>query len=417
MSAHDVLIVGAGLAGLSCALELQSQGARVGILEASNGVGGRLRTDRVDGFLLDRGFQVLLDSYPEATRLIDLGALDPHPFEPGALIRRAGRFHWMGDPFRQPGDLLRTLGTPIGNLSDKLRLGLMRRRIMRRALDDTVSGGDTSTLRTLLDEGFSASMIDAFFRPFFGGVFLTTSLGTSSRAFEFTFRMFALGEAVLPASGMEAIPAQLAARLPSGTVRLNAPVESIDGRTLRLRSGERLTAGAIVLAVEAPAAERLLGRRPETASMGVTCLYFATPEPPVRGPKLILNGEGDGPVNNLCVPSEVCPTYAPDGMALISATVLGVPERDGLDLETAVRAQMTGWFGDAVERWRHLRTYRIRHALPAQPAGIAADVSTRRSRPSPAVYRCGDDFGIASINGALLSGRRIAGMVLQGASS
>lgn len=413
MPAHDVLIVGAGLAGLSCALELQSRGARVAILEASDGVGGRQRTDRVDGFLLDRGFQVLLNSYPEAARLIDMKALDPSPFEPGALIRRGDRFHWMGDPFRQPGDLIRTLGTPIGTLSDKVRLGLLRRRIMRRALDDSGPGGDSSTFRTLLDEGFSASMIDAFFRPFFGGVFLATSLGTSSRAFEFTFRMFALGEAVLPASGMGAIPEQLARRLPSGAVRLGARVESIDGRTLRLRSGEQLTADAIVLAVEAPAADRLLGRRPETASLGVTCLYFAAPEPPLQGPRLILNGEGEGPVNNLCVPSEVAPTYAPEGTALISATVLGVPARDDFDIEAAVRSQMTGWFGDAVTRWRHLRTYRIRHALPAQPAGQAHDGSGRRERLGPALYRCGDDLGIASINGALLSGRRTAGLVME----
>jgi phytoene dehydrogenase-like protein len=218
----DVAIVGAGLAGLRCALGLHRAGLSCTVLEASDGVGGRVRTDIVDGFRLDRGFQVFLTAYPEAREALDYGALRLRPFAPGALVRRSGSFERLGDPFRRPRDLWGTLRARVGTTGDKLRVLRLRRRLRGKSPGEILAAPQTTALAALEREGFSRRMIDGFFRPLFGGVFLDRSLETSSRMLEFVFAMFARGEAALPEAGMGAIPAQLASRLPAGTVRLLA---------------------------------------------------------------------------------------------------------------------------------------------------------------------------------------------------
>ena len=190
----DAVIVGAGLAGLACGCELAQRGLSCVLLEASDGVGGRARTDQVDGFLLDRGFQVLLTDYPEAKRLLDYPALQLQSFEPGALVRINGKFHRVSDPWRRPSEAMSTLMAPIGSVSDKLDLGKLRAKLSGDSQEDP-QAGQISTMQYLRDFGFSSAMIDSFFRPFLGGIFLERELLTSSRMFEFVFRMFSSGEA------------------------------------------------------------------------------------------------------------------------------------------------------------------------------------------------------------------------------
>ncbi|MCK6459110.1 MAG: FAD-dependent oxidoreductase, partial [Planctomycetes bacterium] len=216
----DVAVVGAGLAGLRCALGVHRAGLSCAVLEASDAVGGRVRTDLVQGFRLDRGFQVFLTAYPEAQAVLDYGALRLRPFAPGALVRRGGSFERLGDPFRRPRDLWGTLRARVGTTGDKLRVLRLRHRLRGKAPEEILSAAQTTALATLERDGFSGGMIDGFFRPLFGGVFLDRSLGTSSRMLEFVFAMFARGEVALPEEGMGAIPAQLASMLPAGTVRL-----------------------------------------------------------------------------------------------------------------------------------------------------------------------------------------------------
>lgn len=407
MSNPDVLIVGAGLAGLCCARRLHEEGIDCQILEKSDGVGGRVRTDTVEGFQLDRGFQVLLTAYPEAKRVLDYRALNLQPFYPGALVRVGGRFHRVADPWRRPLDGLRSVFSPVGTLRDKLRVAQLRRRVRSASLDALWQRPETSTLEALETAGFSDAMIDRFFRPFFGGVFLELDLNTSSRMFEFLYRMFSLGDIALPAGGMGAIPEHLAAALPQQAIRLRAEVGTIEVDSVILTSGERLSARAVVVATEGPVAARLLETLPSPGSRSVTCVYFAAESPPVTEPVLILNGEGSGVVNNLSVPSVVAPSYAPAGTALVSATVLGHPELGDAALEKAVRDQLTGWFGQAVQHWRHVRTYRIAHALPEHvpPTMVTSDRSVRLR---PGLYICGDHRDSASIQGAMVSGRRAA---------
>ncbi|MEZ4521226.1 MAG: FAD-dependent oxidoreductase [Thermomicrobiales bacterium] len=207
--AERVVIVGAGLAGLSCGLHLAAEGIPFSIFEAADQVGGRVRTDEVRGFRLDRGFQVLLTAYPEAAELLDYGDLDLHPFYPGAFVRTGGRFHVLADPFRNPVDGGKTIATPVGSILDKGRVAQLRYRVRSGTLDDLWKHPETTSLNYLRQAGFSTSMIDGFFRPFFGGVFLEPDLRTSSRMLEFIFRMFAQGDIAIPATGMEAIPASL----------------------------------------------------------------------------------------------------------------------------------------------------------------------------------------------------------------
>ena len=407
---HDILIIGGGLAGLTCADALHAAGRSCQVLEASDQVGGRVRTDQVDGFLLDRGFQVLLTAYPEAQALLDYDALQLRRFNSGALVRFRERFFHFADPWRQPRHVFATALSPVATLGDKLRVARFRNHTTRGELSDIYTRSEKTTLDLLQDRGFSPAIMERFFRPFLGGVMLDRELRSSSRLCEFVFRMFSQGETALPAHGMGEIPKQIANRLPAGVVTLNCPVQSIDGEGVELASGERRAARTIVVATEAPTARRLLGDPQPADGRGVTCLYFAAEQPPVRDRTLVLNGAGTGPINNLCIPSQVASTYAPSGQSLISVTVLET-HQDQDALQQQVRAQLTDWFGSVATTWRHLRSYSIPYALPVQTPP-ALDPVAKPSRLQKNIFHCGDHCDTASINGAMASGRRAAEAVL-----
>ena len=285
----DVAIVGAGVAGLCCARHLQALGLECTVLEASDAVGGRVRTDAVDGFLLDRGFQVLLTAYPEAQAMLDYDALDLGSFYSGALVRCDGRFARIADPLRHPIDGLQSVFNGVGSSIDKIRVGLLRQRVLRGHWEDLFRQPLQTTEDGLRAEGFSPQMVERFFRPFLGGIFLESELKTPLAMCHFVLRMFSSGTASLPAQGMGAIPAQLAAALPAGWVQLNRCVESADGTGVSLADGERIEARAVVVATEGPTAAKLLDVEPPR-SRSVTCLYFAAPKDPVAEPILVLNG-------------------------------------------------------------------------------------------------------------------------------
>lgn len=409
MPEHDVLIVGAGLSGLACARRLAQAGVSCRILEASDGAGGRVRTDAVEGFRLDRGFQVLLTAYPEAKAVLDYDALRLHAFSPGALVRYHGRFYHLGDPWRDRASLWPALLSPVPRWGDYWSLMRLRRELVRKSLDEIFAAPETSVMEALRQRRFSRRLIDYFFRPWIGGAMLDTTLSGSSRMFEFLFRMFAAGEAAVPAGGMGAIPAQLAACLPEGSIQLGQRAEAVEEGAVRLAGGERRTAKAVVVATEADEAARLLRLPHEIPWRSVWCLYFASREAPVDEPLLVLSGGGRGPITNLAVMNLVAPDYAPAGQHLISASVVGYEQREAGSLISAARAQARRWFGPVAEEWRFLRHYHIERALPAlqRLEALAAP------RLAPGVYACGDWRATASINGALQSGRAAAEAVLE----
>jgi phytoene dehydrogenase-like protein len=405
-----VAIVGGGLAGLCCARRLIRGGVDVRLFEAADRLGGRVASDRVDGFIVDRGFQVLLTAYAEARSGLDLERLRLHRFYSGALVYCDGRLRRLADPRRHPVAGLRSALSPLLTFRDLPRLALLRTRL-RRIADGSRPAEDVATGDYLRRSGFSERAIERFFRPFFGGVFLEHELDTPLAKFAFVFTMFARGPAALPEGGIEAIPAQVAEALPETFVATGRRVEQVDAPDVVLAGGERVRAAAVVVATDAASASALMPDVRDPGWNATATLSFAAPEAPIDEPILALDGAGEGPVNHLCVPSRVAPTYAPPGMALVSANVLGAIDGDDDDLETAVRTQLRGWFGSAVDRWRLLRVDRIRAALP-RGACPSAEPERAWGRLAESVYICGDHLDGASINGAMRSGRLAAEAVL-----
>ncbi len=402
----DVVIVGAGLAGLSAAREIQRHGLSVIVLEASDAVGGRVRTDIVDGFQLDRGFQVMLTAYPELQSQVDMRALDLRPFDPGALVWRNGKGHAVSDPFRKPQTLATTALAPIGSVFDKARIVVLRARVLRRKSAVLLSGQDVSTDVALRAFGLSTKIINRFFRPLFGGIQLDPHLATSRRMFDVIFKSLSEGQSVLPSRGMHALPLQMASRLSEGTIHLNTRVSTLDGTTITLASGEIISARAVVVATDGPTASSLLGI-PVVESRKVGCVYFSADTPPTKEKYVVLDGTGNGPVLNVAVISNVAPSYAPADKHLIVAALPGVTEGD---LEAMSRKQLRSWWGPQVDDWKHLRTYVINHGGPVQKPPFSPK---QRVNLGNGQFVCGDHRDTGSIQGAMYSGRRCGEAVVQ----
>ena len=402
----DVVVVGAGLAGLAAACALHEAGRDVVVLEASDGVGGRVRTDVVDGFRLDRGFQVLLTAYPELHRQFDVAALRLQRFDPGALLWTGGRGYAVGDPLRMPPRAWpEAVRAPIGSIADKARIARWRRRLLAGAAADLLRSPDLSAIAALRAEGFSSATIDRFFRPLAGGIQLDLSLRASSRMLAVVFRMLFAGDAAVPADGMGAISEQLAAHVPADRVVLDTPVLAVERTMVRVSGDRTVAADAVVVATEGPAAARLLGLAP-VASRAASCVWFAAEAPPVPQRAIVLDGDGTGPVANVAVMSNVAPSYAPPGRALIAAALPGVGADHGLgDAADVARRQLRGWWGPVVDRWQVLRTDVIAHAQPATDPPFSP---RRRVDLGGGLFVCGDHRDTPSIQGALFSGRRCA---------
>jgi len=405
----ETLIIGAGLAGLSAAVRLHEAGREVAVVDAADAVGGRVRTDLLDGFILDRGFQVYLDAYPEAGSFLDLAALDLQAFEPGACVWRKGKLRRLVDVFRRPGALFSTAIQPVGNLLDKLLVAKLRSRLQHKTLEAIAAEPQITTADYLRNFGFSEKMIDFFFRGFYGGIFLEDHLVTSSRMFEFTFGMFSRGSATLPARGMQSIPEQIASRLPEGIVTLNQHVDSIEGTSARI--GDRvISADHLIVATDGEAAADLLPGRNAPHWNQTFCLYFSADEDPLGESMLALRGDRDGLINHVCVPSTICPGYAPAGKSLISVNLIG--DRCGnVDPVPAVLEELESWFGPVVHDWVPLRTYHIPKALPTPTPGHLSPPEQQGN-----VFLCGDHTTSASIEGAIRSGLATATRILDGKS-
>ncbi|MDA7881026.1 FAD-dependent oxidoreductase [Akkermansiaceae bacterium] len=407
-SALPTLIVGAGLSGLACALTLHQAGIPVRLFEASDGVGGRVRTDKVDGFLLDRGFQVYLDAYPEAAKILDLKSLNLCSFEPGALVFDGAKLNRVMDVFRRPSSVMESALAPIGTFMDKIRVALLRFRALGSEVAEIHSRPDHGTTSFLQKFGFSQRMIDGFFRPFYGGIFLENDLRTSSRMFEFTFKMFSEGSATLPAVGMGAIPLQLAKRLPSETIQIHSAVASVTPDSLTFPSGEVIKGHEVVIATQAPQTARLVPgfapREPDWKS--VTNVYFSADKSPFNEGIIALNATGKGLVNNICAPSDIAASYAPDGQSLISVSLLGCHRNP--EIPATIKEELSSWFGEQVAGWNHLRTDVIKHALPEQKPGKEPAGHLQID----GIHICGDHTTSSSIEGAIISGLRTAEAII-----
>ncbi len=388
----DVVVVGAGLAGLACALHLTRAGVDVALLEAAEQVGGRVATDQVDGMLLDRGFQVYNTAYPEAARLLDHDALDLRPFVRGALVRYGDKLHRLADPTRKPTWALSGATAPIASPKDKAAILALAARAVLLPVDRLTAATERTTREHLRAHGIGDRAVERFLRPFLSGVFLDDDLTTSSHLFDVVLRAFVRGTQAVPAAGMRAIPEQLAAQLPGGVLRLGN------------RLAELPTARAVVVATDPATAAALLDL--PTPSFGsVTTHYHLADAAPVQEAVVVLDGERSGPVANTVVLTNVAPSYAP-GRVLISSSVV-----TGDAAEPAVRAHLQRIYGVDTASWQHVSTYALPQALPSMAPPLGNLRKPVRIRDG--VFVAGDHRDTASIQGALVSGRRAAVAVLK----
>ncbi|NYJ07611.1 FAD-dependent oxidoreductase [Petropleomorpha daqingensis] len=397
----EVVVVGAGLAGLTAATRLSAAGCDVHLLEAARHVGGRVATDVVDGFVVDRGFQVLNTGYPRIADL-DLPALRLGYFEPGALVRVDGRVHRVVDPRRRPTALPGTLTAPIGSLKDKAAIAAFSARAAYAPAGRLLGARERTAESALRRAGIGSTAVERFFRPFLAGVLLEAELATSSRYLDLLWRSFARGAIGLPAGGMQTVPEQLAARLPAERLHLGVRAAEVTGDRVTADAGA-VRADAVVVASDPATAAALLPGVEAAAPRQVTTHVHVLPASPWPTPLLVL-GQPGGRLVNTVVLTDAQPRYSPDGRALVSSSTLA-PTR-----ESDVRDEIARSHGVAATDLEHLTTVTVTGAQPA------AEPPLQLRRPvalGEGLYVCGDHRDTPSIQGAMASGARCARAVLR----
>lgn len=420
----DVVIVGAGVAGLSAAHQLTSAGVTTVVLEAAPYVGGRMSTEKVDGFRLDRIGQLLTTSYPELRHTPGLDALVLRPFVPSVLVHSDGRHHRAVEPTsprRAMGALTaaralasaprgsRTvraapratpLGAPLGGALDQARLGAALARIAATPPERLLSRPELPAAQALFDRGLPARTVNGFLRPLLSALLCDPDLTTSSRCADLALHSFASGRLCLPEGGAEVLPELLAGALPPGTVRTGVRVTAVSTTSVTTADHGEVSCRAVLLATDARAAAELLPGLRVPAFHQVTVVHHAAPEPPLAEPALLLDADRSGPVAHTAVISRVDPSRAPAGRALISSTVLGPPPD-----ERAVLAHLSELYGTSTARWESLAVHHTRDAVPAMPP--PHDLR-RPVRLLSGLYVCGDHRDTSTVQGALHSGHRAA---------
>lgn len=404
---YDAVIVGAGLAGLSAANALHAAGRKILAIEKSDRIGGRLRTDVHEGFRLDHGFQVLLTAYPQCKKHLDYKQLDLGCFEPGALLWNGKSLNLVADPIRQPTLALKTLKSGAGTLTDKLRIAKLALTLAARPIDSIYNETERSAEEALRQYGFSDSMLEVFMRPFFRGIFLEPDLTTSSRMLNFVFKCFGSGHAALPAKGMADIPHQLANALPAEAIQLNQAVKQISQNYVTTESGQTVKGRSVVLATDMSAAARLSNTVADRGWNATKCFYFKAETSPLPRPMIALNASANGIIENVCVPSDISPSYAPTGQSLICVSTRPVKNVDA----SRVAAELEEWFGAQSKDFERLRSYTIPQSLPRQLPGDCA-FGKAPLRDSNGIWLCGDHRFSSSIEGAMKSGRLVAEAIL-----
>ncbi|MDY6780758.1 MAG: NAD(P)/FAD-dependent oxidoreductase [Halobacteria archaeon] len=425
----EVAVVGGGVAGLVASLRLSSNGVDVTLFERRDEVGGRVRSERRDGYVFDRGFQVLFTAYPEARRYLDYDDLELRSFDPGARIASSDGVSTLTDPLRDPNDAVDALLSTDVTLSDKLRTFVLRERLRRKDVESIYRGDDASIEEYLAERGFSEKFVHNFAEPFYGGITLDPSLSTSKRVFEFTFKMLSEGDTVVPARGMASVPEQLSNRaVESGVdVRTGVRVEALETEGsvgVVLPDGTSEFDAAVVATDPKEAMSLTRVESVPTEPRGcVTQYYCLNSDDGVTdsmGKKILLNSDGVAP--NLVAPlSNVAPEYAPDGSNLLSAQFLA-DNRDpssgfdpfdeaGSSLRATTEERLESWYGVSVDI-ELLHTDTREFAQFAQPPGIHERLPGN-SAPEGNLFLAGDYTEDSSINGGMRSGRKAADAALE----
>lgn len=410
MNKQDFIIhiVGAGISGLIAAKVLEDHGFSPVVIESTERVGGRVKTDVVNGYQLDHGFQVLLTAYPAAKKYLDLNDLDLQRFLPGSAIFTEGKQVILGDPLRDLSLLFPTLLSGVGTLKDKLKIFKLNKHLKNKTITDIFNEKEKTTFNYLEDLGFSEDMINRFFKPFFSGIFLEPKLETSSRMFEFVFKMFGEGYAALPKSGIGSIPNQLANNLKQTTFKFNTSVASVKDGEILLQNGTRLQTDVTIIASEASAVIENLSNQ-STQWKSCDTLYFETEKISIDKPLIGLITDGDALINNIFYHTSL-PTTNSSKKHLLSVTVVKNHKLGEEELVKRVLDDLLEFCG--IDSCTFLKRYHIPMALP-KLVNLQYEMLPTETRLTTSIFLAGDTQLNGSLNAAMISGERAAMGVIE----
>lgn len=401
----DVIIIGAGLSGLTAAYHLQSKGYKVAVFEANGKVGGRCKSDYIDGFILDRGLHFFQKGYSESKITFDYRTLRMEDIYPGVMLHYKNNFHLVTNPLKKLGDSVYLAFLPFMTLMDKVKLTSFLTFLLTNTEESFKKLKDVTTREFLESRGFSNLVIDSFFKPLHQAIFIDETLSTSAFVFASLMKNFCFEESSIPAYGIGSIAVQLEEKLEENTVRFRSRVKHIDETGVELHTGEYISAKKVIVSIPPNEIAKINGDTEyENTFKGVTCIYFATKTPPVKSPILLLNGNPTGIVNHVFVPTTIQPSYAPPGSHLVSVTLKKEDLREDDEIIDDVLNELIDWFGVKVNDWMHIKTYHIPFALPHSQA--LQDFKYFEEKDG--VYYCGDYLSFGSVNNAVLSGKYVA---------
>ncbi|MGY8920823.1 MAG: FAD-dependent oxidoreductase [Flavobacteriales bacterium] len=399
----SIHIIGGGISGLIAARVLEEHGLSATIIEASDRLGGRVKTDVVDGYSLDHGFQVLLTAYPAAKKYLDFDALELQEFLPGSAIFKNGKQKIIGDPLRNLSLLLPTLFSGIGTVNDKLKILALNRRLKKKSIQNIFAEKEQTTRVYLENIGFSEAIITNFFTPFFSGIFLENKLETSSRMFEFVYKMFGEGNAALPKDGIQAIPKQLFEKLKSTTYVFNTKVKSVENGSIKLESGETLKSNFTIIATQASG---LVSNLKNQATLWKSCdtLYFEIAKREIKKPLIGLIAAPNTLINNIFYHTSL-QTSATATKELLSVTVIDKQNLTNKQLVTEVQKELKELCN--IDSCTFIKQYNIPMALP-NLQDIQYEMLPSETRLTETIFLAGDTQLNGSLNAAMIAGERAA---------
>lgn len=399
----SIHIIGGGISGLIAARVLEEHGLSATIIEATDRLGGRVKTDVLDGYSLDHGFQVLLTAYPAAKKYLDFDALALQEFLPGSAIFKNGKQKIIGDPLRNLSLLLPTLFSGIGTVNDKLKILALNRRLKKKSIQNIFAEKEQTTISYLENIGFSEAIITDFFIPFFSGIFLENKLETSSRMFEFVYKMFGEGNAALPKDGIQAIPKQLFEKLKNTTCVFNTKVKSVENGNIKLESGETLKSNFTIIATQASG---LVSNLKNQATLWKSCdtIYFEVAKREIRKPLIGLIAAPNALINNIFYHTSL-QTSATATKELLSVTVVNRQNLTNKQLVAKVQKELKELCN--IDSCTFIKQYNIPMALP-KLQDIQYEMLPSETRLTETIFLAGDTQLNGSLNAAMIAGERAA---------
>jgi protoporphyrinogen oxidase len=401
-----ITIIGAGISGLIAAIELEKRGFHPIIIEATDRVGGRVKTDVIDGFQLDHGFQVLLEAYPKARKYLNYRTLDLQELIPGAVIYKNGKTTLIGDPLRDFSLLVPTILANVGSIKDKLAIFKLNLALKKKSLKAIFEAEQLSTLQYLKNKGFSDRIIQNFFKPFFTGIFLETDLQTSSAMFEFTYKMFGEGLAVIPKEGIQAIPNQLKSQLTSTEFRFNTKVKTVEEGRIIMEDYSILASDIIIIATDA---SKMVTLEKPIGWKSCDTLYFEVEQNTLKKPIIGLLADHDALINNIFYTTGIANNNTSQAEVL-SVTIVKKHNLDQTDLINRVETELKKSCGIITKRF--IKRYTIKKALP-DIKHVDNQGSDAKFTFSETIYLAGDTQLNGSLNAAMTSGELVAKLIAE----